>query len=258
MAIREVKRIRRTDIFKVFLRSFLLQSVWNYRSLISVGFEICLLPIVKRLYPDIQPRREFLERHLKFFNAHPYLASYALGVSIRLEEGIATGSTEVGAQLDRLKDLLIPTLGAKGDQLFWLTIRPFSLIIGVLELLIFDSIILKTAALIMTFLIYNIPHFYIRYIGLIEGYEFGLDVYKCLTNDRFRKLERTYLYFGVAAFFLFIVVLMLNYFQENPVNILFLVGSALYSWWIYKISDNFYYTVIFTMLFFLIVSFIFF
>lgn len=258
MADDQPKPIRRIDIFKVFLRSFFLQSVWNYRSLISVGFEICLLPVVKRLYPEVQPRREFLQRHLKFFNAHPYLASYALGVSLRLEENIASGDGEICTKLDRIKELLIPTLGAKGDQLFWMTIRPSSLIIGALGLLVFDSTISRVAVLITAFLIYNIPHFYIRYLGLIEGYQYGLDVYKCLTGDRFKKLERIYRYLGMVTFFIFVIVLLINYFQIDPLRIVFLLGSLLYSWMIYKISSNFYYSTLLTILFFIIVSFIFF
>lgn len=257
MPAKETKRIRKIDIFKVFLRSFFLQSVWNYKSLISIGFESCLLPIVKRLYPNTEPRREFLQRHLKFFNSHPYLASYALGVSIRLEEGIAAGSEATTEQLDRLKNLLIPTLGAKGDQLFWLTLRPISLIAGVLGVFIFDTIPLKVAALLATFIIYNIPHFYIRYIGLVEGYKFGLDVYKCLADDRFGRLEKIYLYFGVPALLTFMFLLMWFFFQNDPAKILFLLGAAIYSWIIYKISNNFYYATFFTIIFFVVVSFFF-
>ena len=257
MPSNQIKPIRKIDIFKVFLRSFFLQAVWNYKSLISVGFEICLLPIVKRLYPDAQQSNEFLLRHLKFFNAHPYLASYALGVSIRVEEGIAKGSTQEGNKLDRVKELLVTTLGAKGDQLFWLTIRPFSLIMGVLGLLIFQSIFLKTCVLILVFVIYNIPHLYIRYIGLVEGYKFGLDVYKCLSNDRFKTLEKIYFYVGFTAFVTFISLIIWQFSNDDPFTILFFIGAIFYSWILYKINRNFYYTILFTVIFFLIFSFLF-
>lgn len=258
MSLTKIKPIRKSDIIRVFLRSFFLQSIWNYQSLLSVGFELCLFPIVKRLYPKKQPRKEFLQRHLKFFNAHPYLASYALGVSIRLEEEIASGSEEGCHQLDRVKDLLIPTLGAKGDQLFWRTIRPYSLIVGMLGLFIFESNMLRLAVLILAFMIYNIPHFYIRFIGLTEGYEFGLDVYKCLTNDRFKSLEKIYFYVGVAAFLVFIVILAWNYYQEDPTKVAILAGSVFYSAILYKISSNLYSTIFFSILFFLLVGFLFF
>lgn len=258
MPSKQIKPIRKIDIFKVFLRSFFLQSVWNYKSLISVGFEICLLPIIKRLYPGATQSNELLLRHLKFFNAHPYLASYALGVSIRVEEDIAAGSTEESNKLDRVKELLMTTLGAKGDQLFWLTIRPFSLIIGVLGMTIFESIFLKTFVLVLVFVIYNIPHLYIRYIGLTEGYKFGLDVYKCLSNDRFKTLENVYFYLGFISFVTFISLITWQFFHDDPFKIIFFTGALFYSWILYKISKNFYYTILFTVIFFLIFSFLFF
>ena len=128
-------KIRSLDIFRVFLRSFFVQSVWNYRSLISAGFGICLFPIVKRLYKDQASQKAFLDRHLKFFNAHPYMVSYALGVSIHLEEAFASGDESAGKKLDRIKELLTGILGAVGDKLFWSTIKPFSLIMGMAALM---------------------------------------------------------------------------------------------------------------------------
>ena len=61
------KKIQYWDIFRVFLRSFFVQSVWNYRSLISAGFGICLFPIVKRLYTDPISRKAFLDPASKVF-----------------------------------------------------------------------------------------------------------------------------------------------------------------------------------------------
>ncbi len=54
----------------------------------------------------------FLKRHLGFFNAHPFFASYALGAISRLEED-NPGNHEL---VDRFKNALIGPLGAIGDQ----------------------------------------------------------------------------------------------------------------------------------------------
>jgi mannose/fructose/N-acetylgalactosamine-specific phosphotransferase system component IID len=251
-------QIRKIDFLKVFFRSFFLQSVWNYRSLISVGFDICLIPIVKRLYPNLDSRKEFLQRHLKFFNAHPYLASYALGISIKLEEDIALGNTDASIDLDRVKDLLISTLGAKGDRLFWLTIKPFTLIIGVLGIVLVESISLKVVILVTTFILYNIPHFYFRYIGLVEGYQFGLQIYKCLPKERFEELRKAYLYAGLIAFGLLSIYFLMKYYSTDSKQFLIFLLSLLYTSVVYKISKSFYYTTFLTFFFFLIVGLIFF
>jgi len=251
-------RIRKIDFFKVYLRSFFMQAVWNYRSLISVGFEICLIPIVKRLYPDLKSKRAFLLRHLKFFNSHPYMASYALGVSMKLEEEIAAGNPDIANQLEEVKELLTGPLGRKGDQLFWLTIKPFSLIFGVLGLFVFSTVGLKLAVLAATFIIYNIPHFYLRYTGLVEGYEYGLDIYKRINIKRFENLRKIYLYFGVSAFFTFILLVLWDYYKLDLIQLLLVLLAGLVAGIVYKFSRRFYFTVFFTLAFFITVGLIFF
>ncbi len=251
-----IHKIRRIDIIRVFLRSFFVQSVWNYRSLISAGFGICLIPIVNRLYDDPQEKKAFLNRHLKFFNAHPYMVSYALGVSIKLEEAFAAGDVEASRQLERLKKMLVSILGAVGDKLFWSVIKPFSLMIGVLFLYTFQSIPMKIAALCATFLIYNIPHIYLRYKGIWEGYEYGLDVYKRLRNERFKKLETVYLMLGIPAFTLFIITLMISLFNSHAHHFLVFVIAASSVYIIKKFTNNFYLTVVVAFFTSLLVGFV--
>lgn len=251
-------QIRKIDFLKVFFRSFFLQSVWNYRSLISVGFDICLIPIVKRLYPTLDSRKEFLRRHLKFFNSHPYLASYALGISIKLEEDIALGNADASIDLDRIKDLLISTLGAKGDRLFWLTIKPFTLIVGVLGIILAESTSMKVVILVMTFILYNIPHFYFRYVGLVEGYQFGLQIYKCLPTQRFETLRKAYLYAGLVAFGLLSIYFLIKYYSTGSGQFLIFLSSLVYTGVVYRLSKSFYYTTFLTFFFFLIIGLIFF
>jgi mannose/fructose/N-acetylgalactosamine-specific phosphotransferase system component IID len=237
------KKIRKWDIFRVFLRSFFMQSVWNYRSLISVGFGVCLIPIVKRLYSDRQSRKAFMGRHLKFFNAHPYMASYALGVSICMEEAFAAGETDACEKLDRLKNLLTSILGAVGDNLFWFSIKPFSLLIGVTALFLLKGTGYEVVALAGTFLIYNIPHLYLRYKGIWEGYEFGEEIYKCFTKERFNTLRRSFTWTGVLAFLLFLAILII---KMVPHGILYpgITAGAAFAYGIcYRFTRKFYFSV---------------
>ena len=240
-------KIRNRDIFRVFLRSFFVQSVWNYRSLISAGFGICLFPIVKRLYKDPASRKAFLDRHLKFFNAHPYMASYALGVSIHLEEAFASGDESAGKKLHRVKELLVSVLGALGDKLFWSTIKPFSLIIGMAALMVFNSPIEWMIVLGCIFILYNAPHFYLRYSGILEGYQFGVDIYKRLGEKRFSLLQNFYSRIGVIAFLLFLIILIAKITMENPVNLGILFGAVFLSGIIYNLRQNYYLTILLTL-----------
>ncbi len=188
------------DYFRIFWRSFFIQAVWNYRSMISIGFGICLLPLMRRLYKEPEAQHAFLQRHFRFFNSHPYMASYALGVSAKLEEAIADGDEDAIHRLPKVKELMISLLGARGDQLFWCILKPFSLLAGVSVLLLVSGLVPTMTVLIVTFLVYNIPHFYIRYSGIREGYEHGIDVYKCLYRERFQLMKDIYTNVGMISF----------------------------------------------------------
>ncbi len=235
-------RIRQWDIFRVFLRSFFVQSMWNYRSLISVGFGICLLPILRRLHTDTEARKAFMDRHLKYFNAHPYMASYALGVSIHLEEVIAAGDKDAPKKLLRMKELLVGILGATGDQLFWSNIKPFSLVIGVSLLMLTVNPPMMLAMLAFTFLLYNIPHIYFRYNGLQEGYRYGMNIYQKLNEQRFQRLKNSYFFSGTCAFLLFLAILITKLIKVGWLELSVMLGALVVAVFLYRFTRKFYLT----------------
>ena len=85
------KIIRKRDLVSIFLRSFFIQAVWNFKSLLAPGFCYTLIPAAKRLTNSENESCAFLKKHLCFFNAHPYFASYAVGAIIRLEKDLKEG-----------------------------------------------------------------------------------------------------------------------------------------------------------------------
>jgi len=250
-------RITRFDLFKVFIASFFMQAVWNFRSLISIGFSICFLPVINKLCDTPEEKRQFLKRHLKFFNAHPYFASYALGVSIRLEEMKAEGEKQIPETIDRLKDLLISPLGAVGDRLFWATIKPAVLLTGMLGIFLLPGITLKIIFLFITFLLYNIPHLYYRYLGIVEGYQHPLDIHRYISQQRFEKLRTFFILLLVIS----LICLLMSYgyflFKISISQLLFFIFSALYALIFFRISNNFYLVVLGTFLFSLFASILF-
>ena len=63
----------------LFLRSFLVQGSWNYRTLIGTGLGWALLPVSARLDPD-EPKALVPSDVDDPFNSHPYLTPLALGL----------------------------------------------------------------------------------------------------------------------------------------------------------------------------------
>ncbi|HDK36188.1 MAG TPA: hypothetical protein ENG82_04695, partial [Bacteroidetes bacterium] len=163
-------------------RTFYIQGSWNYERMLNLGFVYCLMPIIKRLYTDPEGRKAFLKRHLQYFNAHPYFASFALGVVARLEEKGAAEKWTDFSSIDKFKMRISSSLGALGDRLFWGMIKP---IIGVLG--VFLTLLLGIVGPIFMIVGYNIPHIYLRYYGVMRGYKKGFDVISELSVRRYKK-----------------------------------------------------------------------
>ncbi|MBF0844148.1 PTS mannose/fructose/sorbose transporter family subunit IID, partial [Streptococcus danieliae] len=88
----EKLQLTKNDRQKVWLRSTFLQGSWNYERMQNLGWAYSMVPAIKRLYTSKEDRAAALERHMEFFNTHPYVASPILGVTLALEEERARGA----------------------------------------------------------------------------------------------------------------------------------------------------------------------
>ena len=71
----------------IFVRLLAIQGAWNYETLLGNGIGFCIEPAL-RLLPGGRHTPEFhaaLARESRYFNAHPYLASVAVGALARAE-----------------------------------------------------------------------------------------------------------------------------------------------------------------------------
>jgi len=122
----EAAGLTRGERASMFLRSFLLQSVWNTRGMQNVGFCFAMMPLLRRFGGDEEGRRLFLTRHVAFFNTNPVFASYVLGAAGRLEAAEADGR-----EIESVKRGLASPLGMSGDALMWGALRPFAGVLAV-------------------------------------------------------------------------------------------------------------------------------
>ncbi|MDT8342091.1 MAG: PTS system mannose/fructose/sorbose family transporter subunit IID [Longimicrobiales bacterium] len=151
---------------RLLLRSLLLQAAWNYRTLQGAGAAFVLLPLLRRLYPEPAALRLAVARHAGHFNAHPYLASLALGSLARLEADGRDAET-----IRRFRVALGGPLGALGDRLVWAAWLPLCAVLAVCLLLAG----LAPVAVLASFLVlYNAGHVTLRAWGLAEGWAAGI------------------------------------------------------------------------------------
>ena len=113
-----------SDRKKVWWRSTFLQGSWNYERMQNLGWAYAMIPAIKKLYTKKEDQAAALERHLEFFNTHPYVASPILGVTLALEEERANGAEIDDTAIQGVKIGMMGPLAGIGDPVFWFTVRP--------------------------------------------------------------------------------------------------------------------------------------
>lgn len=142
--------------WRIFLRSLLVQSSWNFAGLQNLGFFFMTWPALARGHLTAPELARTGARHLGNFNTHPYFAGLVAAAVIRNEE--SGGSVEA---VDGLKRSLMCALGAVGDEFFWATLRPFAAVVALPAALagaVWAPLILLA--------VYNVPHFSVRAWGI--------------------------------------------------------------------------------------------
>ena len=181
-------KITKVDLIKVVFRSFFIQSSWNFKRMQSLGMLYSLKPVIKKLNLEEEKIKAFMIRQLAFFNTHPYMASYILGATIKMEEELSHIEDQddyktKAMRIESFKQALMGSLGAIGDSFFWSTYKIFSALICV-----FFALLGRAWAVGIFLLIFNLPHLYIRFSGVFEGYKYGEEVVGRLKRYNFYQL----------------------------------------------------------------------
>jgi PTS system mannose-specific IID component len=154
----------------ILLRMLAIQGAWNYETLLGNGIGFCLEPALRRLPGGVEGAayREALARQSQYFNAHPYLASVAVGALARAElEGVEPG------KIERFRTAMCGPLGSVGDRLVWASWLPLCALVALLAFALGAG----PVATVLTFLIsYNAGHLALRIWGINVGWRDGLKV----------------------------------------------------------------------------------
>ena len=117
-------QLSKKDRVSVWWRSTFLQGSWNYERMQNGGWAFSMIPAIKKLYKTKEDRAAALERHLEFFNTHPYVASPIIGVTLALEEERANGAPVDDVTIQGVKVGMMGPLAGIGDPVFWFTVKP--------------------------------------------------------------------------------------------------------------------------------------
>ena len=155
-------------------RLFAVQSAFSYERMLGIGFGHAIEPLLRPLRGQGGARyAEALARQSRFFNAHPFVTSIAVGAAARAElDG------EAPERIERLRAALGGPLGALGDRLIWA---------GWLPACVGFGLILVAAGggawgVVAFFALFNVVRVGLLVWGLRAGWRAGMRVAGALAN----------------------------------------------------------------------------
>lgn len=206
----EKLQLSKSDRQKVWWRSTFLQGSWNYERMQNLGWAYALIPAIKKLYTSKEDRAAALERHLEFFNTHPYVAAPIIGVTLALEEERANGAEIDDTAIQGVKIGMMGPLAGVGDPVFWFTVRPILGALGA-SLAMAGNIV----GPLLFFFGWNIIRMAFLWYTQELGYKAGSEITKDLSGGIIQKITK-----GASILGMFILAVLV----ERWVSITFTVN----------------------------------
>lgn len=167
-------KITKKDLINVFFRSMLMEWTWNYERQMHMGFCFALIPILKKFYGNSKEKiTKALQTHLEFFNITQAMSTFVMGVTIALEEEKVNKNSDDYTAIRSIKTALMGPLSGIGDAIVLVSLRIIATSIAI-DFCLKGSIV----GPILFLLVFNIPNYVIRYLGIFMGYNMGMNLIK--------------------------------------------------------------------------------
>ena len=154
-------------------RSMFLQASFNYERMQAGGWLYSILPGLKKIHKNKEDLSTSMKHNLEFFNCHPFLITFVMGIILSLEQKKSDVQT-----IRALRVAAMGPLGGIGDAIFWFTLLPISAGIGA-NLSLQGSIL----GPIIFFVLFNVVHLGLRFGLMHWSYKVGVDGISKLTKN---------------------------------------------------------------------------
>ncbi|SCI71442.1 PTS system mannose-specific EIID component [uncultured Clostridium sp.] len=154
-------------------RSMFLQASFNYERMQAGGWLYSILPGLKKIHKNKQDLSTSMKHNLEFFNCHPFLITFVMGIVLSLEQKKADVQT-----IRSLRVAAMGPLGGIGDAIFWFTLLPIAAGVGA-NLALEGSI----AGPIIFLLMFNIVHLGLRFWLMHWSYKTGVEGITKITKN---------------------------------------------------------------------------
>lgn len=158
---------------KMVWRSLNLQGSFNYERMQAAGWLYCILPGLEKIHTDKDDLSISMQHNLEFFNTHPFLVTFVMGIVLSMEQQKADINT-----IRAVRVAAMGPLGGIGDALFWFTLVPITA--GITANMAINGSI---AGPILFLLIFNIVQMALRFFLMNWSYELGSKAIEILTAN---------------------------------------------------------------------------
>lgn len=159
---------------KMVFRSLNLQASFNYERMQAGGWLYCILPGLEKIHADNKEDLEISMQHnLEFFNTHPFLVTFVMGIVLSLEQQKADINT-----IRAVRVAAMGPLGGIGDAIFWFTLVPITA--GITSNMAING---SLAGPILFLLIFNVVQFACRFFLMYWSYNLGTKAIELLTAN---------------------------------------------------------------------------
>ena len=158
---------------KMVWRSLFLQGSFNYERMQAAGWLYGILPGLQKIHTNKDDLAASMSHNLEFFNTHPFLVTFVMGIILSLEQN----KTDVQT-IRAVRVAAMGPLGGIGDALFWFTLVPITA--GITANMALEGSIW---APILFFAIFNIAQFAIRFWLTHWSYQKGTEAISILTSN---------------------------------------------------------------------------
>jgi PTS system N-acetylgalactosamine-specific IID component len=167
------KQLSKKTLNKMVWRSLFLQGSFNYERMQAAGWLYGILPGLEEIHTDKEDLSASMQHNLEFFNTHPFLVTFVMGIVLSLEQQKADIPT-----IRAVRVAAMGPLGGIGDAIFWFTLVPITA--GITANMAMDG---NFAAPIIFLVVFNGVQFAIRFKLMSWSYELGTSAIEVLTAN---------------------------------------------------------------------------
>ena len=159
---------------KMVWRSLNLQGSFNYERMQANGWLYGILPGLLAIHGEGSDDLKLSMAHnLEFFNTHPFLVTFVMGIILSLEQQKADINT-----IRAVRVAAMGPLGGIGDAIFWFTLVPIAA--GICSNMAIEGSIMGP---ILFLLIFNVVQFGVRFFLMHWSYNLGTKAIELLTAN---------------------------------------------------------------------------